>query len=73
MVAAVVGTVGMCVNSRKRRSCGKRCLRAVGRPAAFPSGRECRFPSAERLFSHFHSAKWLEIALVCCASAQEDV
>ena len=25
------------------RSCGKRCLRAVGKPAAFPSGRECLF------------------------------
>ena len=31
---------------RKRpclRSCGKRCLRAVGKPAAFPSSRECLF------------------------------
>ena len=31
---------------RKRsrlRSCGKRCLRAVGKPEAFPSGRECLF------------------------------
>ena len=31
---------------RKRsclRSCGKRCLRAVGKPSAFPSDRECLF------------------------------
>ena len=35
-----------CGNVRKRsevRSCGKRCLRAVGKLAAFPSGREYLF------------------------------
>ncbi len=35
-----------CGNVRKRskgRSCGKRCLRAVGKLTAFPSGREYLF------------------------------
>ena len=32
----------MCKRPRLR-SCGKRCLRAVGKPAAFPSGREYLF------------------------------
>ena len=35
-----------CGNVRKRsegRSCGKQCLRAVGKPADFPSGREYLF------------------------------
>ena len=35
-----------CGNVRKRsegRSCGKRCLRSVGKLAAFPSGREYLF------------------------------
>lgn len=35
-----------CGNVRKRsevRSCGKRCLRAVGKLAVFPSGREYLF------------------------------
>ena len=50
-----------CGNVRKRsegRSCGKRCLRAVGKLAAFPSGREYLFSIGGAAVFHIsHSGK----------------
>lgn len=57
-----------CGNVRKRsegRSCGKRCLRAVGKLAAFPS--------AERPFSTFPIAENSMIAYLYIAFPQERI
>ena len=37
--------------------CGKRCLRAVGKPAAFPSGRECLFSISGAAVFHISIAQ----------------
>ena len=49
-----------CRNVRKQsrlRSCGKRCLRAVGKSAAFPSGRECLFSISGAAVFHISIAQ----------------
>ena len=64
-----------CGNVRKRsegRSCGKQCLRAVGKLAVFPSGREYLFSiGGAAVFNISHSVKQRDNTLVYCFSARK--
>ncbi len=66
-----------CGNVRKRsegRSCGKQCLRAVGKLAVFPSGREYLFSiGGAAVFNISHSVKQRDNTLVYCFSARKDL
>ena len=66
-----------CGNVRKRsegRSCGNQCLRAVGKLAVFPSGREYLFSiGGAAVFNISHSVKQRDNTLVYCFSARKDL
>ena len=66
-----------CGNVRKRsclRNCGKRCLRAVGKPAAFPLGLEYPFSTSEAAVFHISMAQYgMQVPLPHCIFALDRI